>query len=76
MARSRFGRIGCAVIELSISVMRGGEAMIATYEGSEGAAAHKQTAHYLQWRQAVEPWMAKPRQGVPYHFVAPARVGE
>ena len=46
------------------------------YEGSEGAAAHKQTAHYLQWRQAVEPWMAKPRQGVPYHFVAPARIRE
>lgn len=43
------------------------------YEGAQGAAEHKQTAHYLAWREAVEPWMAKPRQGVPYRFVAPER---
>jgi len=41
------------------------------YASEEGAAAHKQTEHYLTWRKAVEPWMAKPRQGVPYTGIAP-----
>ena len=41
------------------------------YESKEGAAAHKSTEHYLTWRQTVEPWMAKPREGVPYHVIAP-----
>ena len=41
------------------------------YESEEGAAAHKNTQHYLDWRKAVEPWMATPREGVPYHVIAP-----
>ena len=41
------------------------------YETQEGAAAHKHTDHYLTWRKTVEPWMAKLREGVPYHVVAP-----
>ena len=41
------------------------------YENPEGAAAHKQTEHYLTWRKTVEPWMAKPRQGIPYTVIAP-----
>ena len=41
------------------------------YESDEGAAAHKQTEHYLTWRNTVEPWMAKPRQGVSYTGIAP-----
>jgi autoinducer 2-degrading protein len=32
------------------------------YESSADAAAHKETAHYLAWRSAVEPMMSIPRQ--------------
>ena len=46
------------------------------YESEDGAKAHKQTNHYLTWRETVAPWMAEPRQGVPYRFVAPATRNE
>ena len=36
------------------------------YVNAEEAARHKQTEHYLQWRDRVGDWMAEPRQGVPY----------
>jgi autoinducer 2-degrading protein len=36
------------------------------YDSAESAAAHKTTAHYAAWRDAVGPWMAEPRVGVPY----------
>ncbi len=35
------------------------------YASAEAAAAHKQTAHYAQWRDRVAAMMAVPRQGVP-----------
>ncbi len=35
-------------------------------------AAHKETPHYLAWREAVADWMAEPRQGVPYRGLFPA----
>jgi len=40
------------------------------YRDQEGAKAHKGTAHYATWREAVEPWMAEPRRGVQHqsHF--------
>ena len=41
------------------------------YATAEDAAAHKQTAHYLAWREAVADWMAAPRQGIPYHGLLP-----
>jgi autoinducer 2-degrading protein len=41
------------------------------YETEEAAKAHKQTAHYLEWRETVAPMMAKPREGVPYKVIAP-----
>jgi (4S)-4-hydroxy-5-phosphonooxypentane-2,3-dione isomerase len=41
------------------------------YESDETAAAHKNTAHYLKWRELVEPWMAKPREGFAHNVVAP-----
>lgn len=33
------------------------------YRTEEDAAAHKQTAHYAAWRDAVAEMMAEPRQG-------------
>ncbi|MGF1639420.1 MAG: antibiotic biosynthesis monooxygenase [Rhodospirillales bacterium] len=41
------------------------------YVTAEDAAAHKQTAHYLAWRDAVAGMMAEPRQGIPYHGLFP-----
>jgi autoinducer 2-degrading protein len=41
------------------------------YESEEQAAAHKQTAHYVQWRDAVAEMMAEPRRGVPYCAIRP-----
>jgi autoinducer 2-degrading protein len=41
------------------------------YASKEDAAAHKQTAHYLEWRQTVADWMASPRQGVSYTGLFP-----
>jgi autoinducer 2-degrading protein len=41
------------------------------YACLEDAAAHKATAHYLQWRDTVSDWMAEPRQGVRYHGLYP-----
>jgi autoinducer 2-degrading protein len=43
------------------------------YVSTEAAAAHKQTAHYLAWRDTVAEWMAEPRQGVPYEGLFPQR---
>ena len=40
------------------------------YQSQAGVTAHKKTAHYLNWRETVAPWMAKPRQGIPYNVIA------
>ncbi len=38
----------------------------------EGAArAHKETAHYAEWRDTVAGWMAEPRRGVRYDGLLP-----
>jgi autoinducer 2-degrading protein len=34
------------------------------YYTKEDFAAHQQTAHYYAWRDAIQNWMAQPRQGV------------
>lgn len=41
------------------------------YDSAESAAAHKKTAHYLAWRDAVADWMAEPRQGIAYKSIKP-----
>ena len=41
------------------------------YRTTEAAAAHKETAHYAKWRDAVAPMMAEPRQSVKYNAVFP-----
>lgn len=42
------------------------------YASEEAAAAHKETAHYLNWRDTVNIWMAKPREGVKHKLLFPA----
>jgi autoinducer 2-degrading protein len=41
------------------------------YASEAAAAAHKETGHYLTWRNKVAPWMASPRQGVRYDLLLP-----
>ncbi len=41
------------------------------YASEAGAAAHRQTQHYLTWRETVAPWMAEPRTGLSYIVIAP-----
>ena len=41
------------------------------YASEADAAAHKQTAHYARWRDAVADWMAEPRQGVAHRGLCP-----
>ncbi|MBI4648857.1 MAG: antibiotic biosynthesis monooxygenase [Bacteroidia bacterium] len=41
------------------------------YISEEAAAAHKETPHYKEWRGTVENWMAEPRKGIKYKFIAP-----
>jgi len=41
------------------------------YDSDEAAASHKNTTHYLNWRDTVKDFMAEPRQGVRYNIIAP-----
>jgi quinol monooxygenase YgiN len=46
--------------------------LIEMYRDHAAPAAHKQTAHYAAWRDAVEPWMAEPRTSTRFSPVDPA----
>ena len=41
------------------------------YASAADAAAHKETAHYLAWRDTVAAMMAEPRRGVPMNGLFP-----
>ena len=41
------------------------------YETEIAAANHKNTAHYLKWRNAVQDFMAEPRYGIKYNIIEP-----
>lgn len=41
------------------------------YESEEASKAHKETPHYKKWKETVAGWMAKPREGIPHHVIAP-----
>jgi len=45
--------------------------LIEVYRTPDAAAAHKETAHYAKWRDAVAPMMAEPRQSVKYNAAFP-----
>jgi quinol monooxygenase YgiN len=46
--------------------------LVEVYRTAEAPAAHKQTAHYLEWRAAVAPMMAEPRSSAKFHNCFPA----
>lgn len=45
--------------------------LIEVYRTTEAATAHKETAHYAKWRDAVATMMAEPRYSVKYSSVFP-----
>ena len=45
--------------------------LVEVYKSVEASAAHKETAHYLKWRDTVADMMAEPRQGIKYSNVFP-----
>jgi quinol monooxygenase YgiN len=49
--------------------------LVEVYRTATAAAAHKETAHYQAWRDAVAPMMAAPRTSVKYANLFPADAG-
>jgi (4S)-4-hydroxy-5-phosphonooxypentane-2,3-dione isomerase len=49
--------------------------LIEVYRDDAAPAAHKATAHYQVWRDAVEPLMASPRESQKYDNLAPPDAG-
>jgi len=45
--------------------------LVEAYRSAEATAAHKETAHYAAWRDAVEPMMAEERTRIRYTNVFP-----
>jgi quinol monooxygenase YgiN len=49
--------------------------LVEVYRTAEDPARHKETAHYLKWRDTVAPMMAEPRSAVKYSNVFPDENG-
>ena len=49
--------------------------LVEAYRAAEAVAAHKTTAHYARWRDAVADMMAEPRTAVKYANVFPPDAG-
>ena len=45
--------------------------LVEIYRDDAAAAAHKETVHYLRWREAVADMMARPRQATRYVNTSP-----
>lgn len=45
--------------------------LVEIYKSVEASAAHKETAHYARWRDAVAEMMSEPRQGVKFTNIFP-----
>lgn len=49
--------------------------LVEVYRTAEAALAHKETAHYAAWRDAVADMMAVPRTSLKYSAVFPDEAG-
>ena len=49
--------------------------LVEVYRNADAPAAHKQTAHYARWRDAVNDLMAEPRTSSRYINVFPDNAG-
>ena len=45
--------------------------LVEVYKTTDAQSAHKETAHYLAWRDTVAEMMAEPRQGIKYSNIFP-----
>ena len=45
--------------------------LVEVYRTAQDPARHKQTPHYLKWRDSVESMMAEPRSAVKYTNIFP-----
>jgi len=45
--------------------------LVEVYKTADAPAAHKETAHYARWRDAVAEMLAEPRQGIKYTNIFP-----
>ena len=49
--------------------------LVEAYRSAEAPAAHKETVHYLKWRDTVAPMMAEPRSSQKYVNLHPDDAG-
>ena len=49
--------------------------LVEVYRTSEASAQHKETAHYMKWRDTVADMMAEPRTGIKYTNLFPDEAG-
>lgn len=49
--------------------------LVEVYRDADAPAAHKETAHYHTWREAVAPMMAEPRSSQKFSNVFPDEPG-
>ncbi|HWN93966.1 MAG TPA: putative quinol monooxygenase [Methylomirabilota bacterium] len=49
--------------------------LVEVYRDDDAPAAHKETAHYKKWRDAVADMMAEPRSSVKYSNIFPGSTG-
>ena len=49
--------------------------LVEAYRQPEDAAKHKETAHYMVWRDTVEHMMAEPRSSIKFNNIAPGENG-
>lgn len=49
--------------------------LVEVYRTTAAPAAHKETAHYATWRDAVAPMMAEPRSSVKFGNIFPDDAG-
>jgi quinol monooxygenase YgiN len=49
--------------------------LVEVYRTPEAPGQHKETGHYVRWRDAVAPMMAEPRQSIKYTNVFPDENG-
>ena len=49
--------------------------LVEVYRTPDAAAAHRETAHYAKWRDAVAGMMAEPRRGEPWEGLLPGTPG-
>ncbi len=45
--------------------------LVEVYKTAHAPTAHKETAHYLKWRDTVADMMIEPRQGIKYLNIFP-----